>query len=61
MPHERIPISQFTYDPATGKFFRYGQEWKAKGVDAVVGKVEHEGKLIRASEWLRTQTKEEPQ
>lgn len=45
----RIPITEFTYDPITRKFFRYGQEWKAAGVDAVVGRVEG----MKATEWLK--------
>ena len=49
----RIPITEFTYDPVTRKFFRYGVEWKRAGVDALVDRVEHEGQLIRATEWLQ--------
>lgn len=51
----RIPINDFSYDPDTRKF-RYlptGQVWKRAGVDAVVGPVEHQGLLIRATEWLK--------
>ncbi|MBX3347787.1 MAG: hypothetical protein KF747_03500 [Nitrospira sp.] len=47
----RIPIDQFTYDPITRKFFRYGQEWKAAGVNAVVERVEG----MKATEWLKLQ------
>lgn len=46
-----IPITEFTYDPITRKFFRYGQEWKAAGVNAVVGQVDG----MKASDWLKRQ------
>jgi hypothetical protein len=49
----QIPITDFTYDPATRKFYRYGQEWKAAGVDACVERVLHEGKLIKPTQWLK--------
>ena len=49
----RIPITEFTYDPDTRKFYRAGQEWKRTGVDIVVGPVLHEGISMKATEWLK--------
>jgi len=49
----RIPIIEFTYDPATRKFFRYGQERVAAGVDRFVEPVVHDGVTMKASQWLK--------
>lgn len=49
----RIPITQFTYDPDTRKFYRAGQEWKRAGVDVAVGRVLYEGVVMKATEWLK--------
>lgn len=51
----KIPITEFTYDATTRKFFRYGQEWNAAGVNANVEPVLHEGALIKATDWLKGQ------
>ena len=45
----RIPITEFSYDPLTPKFFRFGQEWKRAGVDAAVGPIEG----MKATDWLK--------
>ena len=50
--NRKYSISEFTYDPVTRKFFRYGMEWRAAGVNAALGKIEG----VKASVWLRRQT-----
>lgn len=50
--NRKLPITDFSYDPIQGKFFRFGLEWKRKGVDALVGRVKHQGRLIKATQWL---------
>lgn len=48
----RFPITEFTYDPTTRKFFRYGQEWKPAALDVAVGAVLHKGDTMTASKFL---------
>lgn len=48
-PNKKLSVTEFTDDPITRKFFRYGQEWKAGGVNALVGRVEG----MKATDWLK--------
>jgi hypothetical protein len=51
-------VSEFNYNRKTNEFTRYGQPWKPAGIDACVDPVDHEGKLIKASVWLRRQVEQ---